>query len=110
MKNYIVTVNGNKYEVSVEEVNSDKKQVDTIKPEKVIETTGKNKITSPMAGKIVDVLVAIGDRVEKGKPVIVLEAMKMENEIVSNFSGSVSSISITKGNQVSSGDTLIIID
>jgi biotin carboxyl carrier protein len=64
-------------------------------------------IRAPIAGKVVKVLVAQGDQVEAGKPVIVLEAMKMENELVAERGGTVSAIHKAAGQAVDTGDLLV---
>ena len=67
-------------------------------------------IHSPMPGRIVAVLVKTGDRVAKGQPVVILEAMKMEHTLTAPFQGTVAAISATEGNQVSEGVVLAQID
>jgi biotin carboxyl carrier protein len=64
-------------------------------------------IRAPIAGKVVKVLVAVGDQVNPGSPVIVLEAMKMENELVSERGGTVSSITKSAGQAVETGELLV---
>lgn len=64
-------------------------------------------IRAPIAGKVVKVLVAIGDHVAPGSPVIVLEAMKMENELIAERGGTVASISKAAGQAVDTGDQLV---
>ncbi|HJG36246.1 biotin/lipoyl-containing protein, partial [Enorma phocaeensis] len=65
--------------------------------------------SAAMPGKIVDVRVAVGDRVEVNQPVMVLEAMKMENEVVAETAGTVASIGVAKGDMVNPGDELFSI-
>ena len=60
-----------------------------------------------MPGKIVDVQVNVGDKVSKGDPIMVLEAMKMENQIIAEYDGTVASIAVAKGDMVNPGDELI---
>ena len=62
-----------------------------------------------MPGKIVDIHVAVGDRVEVNQPVMVLEAMKMENEVVAEVAGTVASVAVAKGDMVNPGDELFSI-
>jgi len=62
-----------------------------------------------MPGTINDVKVKIGDSVKKGQVLLVLEAMKMENEIMASVDGNVTSVNVSKGASVSVGDTLITI-
>ena len=59
-----------------------------------------------MPGKIVDVKVNVGDAVKVNQPVLILEAMKMESEIVAEQDGVVASINVAKGDMVNPGDTL----
>ena len=66
-------------------------------------------IRAPIAGKVVKVLVAVGDSVAVGAPVIVLEAMKMENELVSERGGTVTAVNKQAGQAVETGDVLVEI-
>lgn len=66
-------------------------------------------VTAPMQGTVVNVSVNLGDRIEKGSVVVVLETMKMENAIESTVSGIVKEIRVLEGDSVKSGDTLVII-
>ncbi|MBR7083598.1 MAG: biotin/lipoyl-binding protein, partial [Oscillospiraceae bacterium] len=67
------------------------------------------KVTAPMPGTILDVKVSQGASVSKGDVIMVLEAMKMENDIVAPCDGSVTSIVVKKGDSVQSGDTLATV-
>ena len=67
------------------------------------------KVTSPMPGTILDVKCAVGAAVKKGDVLLVLEAMKMENEIVSPADGTVKQVAVNKGASVGSGDVLVVI-
>ena len=66
-------------------------------------------IRSPMAGKIIDVPVSIGDYIEAGSPLVVVEAMKMENQITAPHDGTVKSISVGAGDAVESGALLLVL-
>ncbi len=66
-------------------------------------------IVAPMPGKVVDVKVSKGDMVKKGSPVIVVEAMKMQNELPSPIDGKVEEIAVKAGDTVESGQKLIVI-
>jgi biotin carboxyl carrier protein len=68
------------------------------------------EVTAPMPGLILDIMVAVGDHVEAGTPVIKIEAMKMENEIPSPVSGTVRTIAVKVGDRVSTDETLIEIE
>lgn len=67
---------------------------------------GTHTQTAPMPGKIVDILVAPGDTVEVNQPVMVLEAMKMESQIVAEQAGTIASINVAKQDMVNPGDPL----
>ena len=69
----------------------------------------KEVITAPMQGTIIKVPVKVGDKVEKGSVVIVLECMKMENAIRSKVSGVIREIGVSEGDSVKNGDTLLMI-
>ncbi|MEO5762391.1 MAG: biotin/lipoyl-containing protein [Vicinamibacteria bacterium] len=71
--------------------------------------TGPLKLTAPMPGKIVKLLVAPGDVVEPGRGVIVMEAMKMENELKTNRAGTVQEIKVKEGQAVETGALLLVI-
>jgi acetyl-CoA/propionyl-CoA carboxylase, biotin carboxylase, biotin carboxyl carrier protein len=70
---------------------------------------GSGQVTVPMQGTIVKVLVAVGDAVEAGQTVCVLEAMKMENNIVAERSGSVTEVKVSEGVTVGAGDVVVVI-
>ena len=71
---------------------------------------GNGTITAPMQGTIVKVLVSVGDTVEAGQAVLVLEAMKMENTINAETEGAVREIRVSEGDTVGTGDVLIVIE
>ena len=73
-------------------------------------TSGGCRIVAPMQGTIVDVLVAVGDVVELGQVVCVLEAMKMENEVPSECAGQVSEVRVVVGDTVGAGDVLVVVE
>jgi acetyl-CoA/propionyl-CoA carboxylase biotin carboxyl carrier protein len=70
---------------------------------------GSGEVSVPMQGTIVKVLVEVGQQVEAGQAVVVLEAMKMENQITAETSGTVKEIKVTAGDTVGSGDVVVII-
>jgi len=123
MKSFKVTVNGNSYDVTVEEVgsNSINSQGRPIAPSPVSSAPkatpkaapksaqGNIKVKSPMPGTIVDIKVSVGDKVEANSVVVVLEAMKMENEIVTPSSGTIASINVSKGASVNTDDILVTL-
>ena len=77
--------------------------------EKQDDSSSTVSIEAPMPGKIIDILVEDGDKVKEGEPIIILEAMKMQNEIYSHVSGIVTSIAVKKNDLVMKDDVLIDI-
>lgn len=71
---------------------------------------GKNTIQSPLPGVILDIRCKVGDTVKKGQTLMILEAMKMENNILSNGNGKVSEILVQKGDSVLEGANLVVIE
>jgi biotin carboxyl carrier protein len=71
-----------------------------------VEVTGRQQIIAPMAGKVVRLLVKSGEKVEVGQGLLVVEAMKMQNEIRSTKSGTVERLLVQEGQPVNSGETL----
>lgn len=110
MKNYRITVNGKTYEVTVEETGA---AAPAAPAAPVAQTAapsvpaGAEKVTAPMPGTVLAVKVSVGQSVKKGETVVLLEAMKMENEIPAPRDGVVASIAVNKGASVQSGDLLI---
>lgn len=78
-------------------------------PESAPTAAEEGAILAPMLGAIIKLLVQVGDTVEANQPVMVLEAMKMENQIVSDHSGTVKGIHVSTGDIVNPGDALITI-
>jgi acetyl-CoA/propionyl-CoA carboxylase biotin carboxyl carrier protein len=72
-------------------------------------TAASGAVTVPMQGTIVEVLVAVGDTVEAGQAVCVLEAMKMENHVSTDHAGTVAEVRVAAGDTVSAGDTAVIL-
>lgn len=135
MKYYTITVNGNTYEVSVEE-NSGVAAAPAPAP-KVIPapapvapvqkaapaptpapaapkaaagSVGNIKLSSPMPGKILSLKASVGQAIKKGEVILILEAMKMENEIVATDDGTIASINVSAGQSVEAGDLLATIN
>jgi acetyl-CoA/propionyl-CoA carboxylase, biotin carboxylase, biotin carboxyl carrier protein len=71
---------------------------------------GSGNVTVPMQGTIVKVLVEVGQEVEAGQPIVVLEAMKMENQIAAEKAGTVKEIKVSPGDTVGGGDVVVVID
>ena len=118
MKNYTITVNGNVYDVTVEEGAStgavSAPAAPKVAPKAAAAPAAKPAATgtagSVMPGKIVDVKVKVGDAVKKGQTVLVLEAMKMENDIVAPEDGTVASINAAVGSAVEAGETIATLN
>jgi acetyl/propionyl-CoA carboxylase alpha subunit len=77
---------------------------------RAVDDHGPKRLTAPMPGKIVRVLVAQGDEVEAGVGVLVVEAMKMQNEIKSPKKGTIQKILVSEGAAVNAGDVLAIVE
>lgn len=131
MKRYSITVNGVVYDVTVEELSAGAapapaapsipaapaspvaapapaapKPADT---HAMPAGDAKVKVAAPMPGNILAVNVKVGDKVEKGAVLCILEAMKMENEIMAPEAGTVTSVSVSKGAAVQAGDVLVTL-
>lgn len=75
-----------------------------------VELQGRQNVSVPMPGKIIAVLVADGDTVEKGQGMVIVEAMKMENEVRSPIAGEVKEIKVKPGDTVEGGAVLIVVE
>lgn len=117
MKKYMIKLNNKDYEVEIEEVaGSTGESATTItessksgKSNNSAQCSGGTTIESPMAGTILNISVKVGDQIKKDQVLMILEAMKMENEISSAEDGTVLSIGVSKGDSVNAGDVLIQI-
>ena len=110
MKKYKVNVNGTAYEVEIEEMTGAPAAAPVAAPAAAPAAAGAGEsITSPMPGNILAVNVDAGDMVKKGQVLMVLEAMKMENEIMAPQDGKVTSVAVAKGAAVESGALLCTI-
>ena len=124
MKNYTITVNGQTYVVQVEEgitaaaqaapvvtipqapVYAAPAPVAAPAPAAPAGAAGGVTVESPMPGKILSIEKNVGDAVEAGATIIILEAMKMENEIVAPQAGTIASMNVTVGQAVEAGEVL----
>ena len=110
MKKYRVNVNGTVFEVEIEEMTgAPAAPAAAPAPAAPAAPAGGEKITAPMPGTILAVNVTSGSAVKKGDVLMILEAMKMENEIMAPYDGAVTSVSVTKGAAVESGTLLCTI-
>ena len=118
MKKYNVNVNGTAYEVTVEEVVGGAAPAPVAAapaaapaPAPVAAPAGAGEqVKSPMPGNILSVNVNVGDTVAEGQVLMILEAMKMENDVVASCDGTIASINVTKGQSVETGTLIATIN
>ena len=120
MKKYTITVNGVSYDVTVEEGGAAQSASlpplspaapsaapsRSSSPKKTGGEEGAVKVTAPMPGKVLAVKKQVGDAVKSGDTILVLEAMKMENDIVAPKDGVIASLNVSSGDSVESGAVL----
>ncbi|MFL0269007.1 biotin/lipoyl-containing protein [Candidatus Clostridium radicumherbarum] len=122
MKKYIIKLNEKVYEVEIEEVtgetaasladnekNTSAALIASAKAPIENNVSVGTTIEAPMPGTIIAIKVKVGDVVKKNQPLLILEAMKMENEIVSPVDGRVTSIGVSNGQSVNPGEMLVQI-
>jgi biotin carboxyl carrier protein len=121
---YSILLDGHSYEVKLEpsedgvgaSVNGHRYQVQVRDPRRLprtrtaLSTAGRQRISSPMPGKVVRVLVGEGDQVVAGQGLLVVEAMKMQNEIRSPKAGRLVALRASEGATVSGGETLAEVE
>lgn len=129
MKNYTITVNGTPYNVTVEDANGSAAPVAAAPAPAAAPASapapapaaapaapaapvaaGSVSVDAPMPGNILDIKVSNGASVKAGDVLLILEAMKMENEIVAPQDGTVASINVNKGDTVEAGQTLVSLN
>jgi biotin carboxyl carrier protein len=103
---YRVLVDGRNYHINL----VDERRVRVGGAQSGFESQGRQKVSVPMPGKVIAVLVAEGDAVEKGQGLVIVEAMKMENEVRSPITGEVKEIKVTPGDTVEGGAVLLIVE
>ena len=114
MKKYKVNVNGTVYEVELEDISGSAvaaapAAAPVAAAPVAAAPAGGEQVVAPMPGNILSVNVKDGDSVKKGQVLMILEAMKMENEIMCPCDGKVASVSVAKGATVESGALLCVI-
>ena len=116
VESYRVSVNGTEYDVVVGPGNADISQVTPASaspaaaaPAAAAPAAGGTEVKAPLSGVVIEVLVSVGQKVNEGDPIIMLEAMKMETEIRANASGTIQSIAIKKGDSIQSDQSLMTI-
>jgi len=127
MKNYRITVNGTAYDVAVEELGAGAAPAvatpvaaapvvaapapaPTAPAPAASGAAGGITVSSPMPGKILSVKASVGQAVKKGDVILVLEAMKMENEVVAPEDGTIATINVAANDSVEAGDTLATLN
>lgn len=113
MRKFLVNVNGTSYEVEVEELKGENVPASPASapaPAPRPAAGAAETISAPMPGTIVSVNVKVGDNFKRGQVLLVLEAMKMENEILAPRDGRVVNLNTQKGSNVNSGDILIAFE
>lgn len=124
MKNYTITVNGTPYNVTVEDATGSVAPVASAPAPTPAAApapapaaapaapaaAGSVSVDAPMPGNILDIKVSNGASVKAGDVLLILEAMKMENEIVAPQDGTVASVNVNKGDTVEAGQTLVSLN
>jgi glutaconyl-CoA/methylmalonyl-CoA decarboxylase subunit gamma len=129
MEDLTIKVDGKEYDVEVEETdegkilvhcNGDVYEVETAQSKeasifsklkkKEIEEDGKSAIVAPLPGIIYDIKVKKGDKVKEGQSLIMLIAMKMENDISATKEGTIKELKVKKNDKVNKGDILLVIE
>ena len=109
---YVVTLNGKNYEVEVEETDAVITAVTDAAPAAPaapVAAADGQKVLSPMPGTILSVNVSVGSAVKAGEVILILEAMKMENEIVAPCDGTVKQLAVQKGSTVATDALLAVV-
>ena len=129
MRKFMINVNGKSYEVEVEEIKDGVIAAPAAQPAPraaapaapkaapapapkaapAAVPAGASTVTAPMPGTILSISVKAGDAVKKGQVLCILEAMKMENEIMASGDGTVASIAVSQGDSVSTGQVLFAL-
>jgi biotin carboxyl carrier protein len=103
---YRVLVDGRNYHVHL----VDERRVRVGGGQSDIQLQGRQKVSVPMPGKVIAVLVSEGDSVERGQGLVIVEAMKMENEVRSPIAGEIKEIKVKPGEAVEGGAVLVVVE
>ena len=116
LRKFKISIDGTQYLVEMEEIGAPQPTAtDSLAapaapaPAAAVTPAGAHEQAAPMPGKILDILVNTGDAVAVNQPVIILEAMKMESQIVAEQAGTIASVNVEKGAMVNPGDPLFSI-
>lgn len=118
MKKFKIVVNGKAYEVEVEELDSSSSaaaqkpaapSAEAVKPASPVPSSEGEVITAPLPGTVWKLKTSAGARVSAGDVIVILEAMKMENEILAPIDGTVTEVRVAEGVSVDTGQVLMII-
>lgn len=128
LRKFKISIDGKEYLVEMEEIGGVPQpaaSIPPVAPAPTQETTpapveitpapvatmqaGADAMPSPMPGTILKILVNVGDSVQENQPLMILEAMKMENEIVAGKDGTITGIHVAQGDMVNPGDSLITV-
>lgn len=109
MKKYRVKVNGKVYEVELEEIIKTENSISLAEKKDVVTNNNGTKVKTFMQGVIIDIKVKEGQDVIEGQSLAILEAMKMENEIVAPVSGTITKIYVNKQDRVENHEVIMII-
>lgn len=127
VRRFRITINGKVFEVEAQELGHETQahapttpavspaRLETApaptpaQPKAKASTGAGTRIEAPLPGLVLDVKAKEGDQVSQGQVLVILEAMKMENEIVAPEDGTVAQIAVGKGDSVSSGDVLVVL-
>ena len=117
MRKFVINVNGKSYDVEVEEIRNGAPVAAPVAAPaaaapapKASGSAGSVKVEAPMPGNVLKVNVKVGDTVAEGQAVVVLEAMKMENDIAAPAAGTVASVNVSVGDTVDTGTVLITLN
>lgn len=126
MRKFMINVNGKSYEVDVEEITNGAQPAaftapaapaapaaapaPAAKPAAPAGAQGAVTVAAPMPGTVLQIKAKVGDAVKRGQAVVILEAMKMENEIVAPQDGVIASVNVSQGDSVNNGDVLMTMN